>query len=159
MLNNKYFRRLKKEYRNHYDDMPIEELDISVGLFNYLKRHRVNTYGEIRHLSPWKLARLLDWCDCYISEITERMAVLEKTEKPIETFTPVETLGLDPSTICVLHQYSISSVEALVKVTSKELREDFLGIGPKRLKRISQCLAEHGLSLACSGIIAGENAV
>lgn len=158
MSDKDYYKKVRKKYRKNYDRMPLEELDLSLFTFNQLKRNGVSVYGEIRNLPDWKLARLLMWNDKALAEVKQKMSLFDEKRGQFTVITPIETLDLDPSIVRILQRYSVNSVETLVSLTRKELLEDFMGIGKIRTKKIKECLADHGLSLANSRKTKTDNA-
>ena len=142
-----YFKRARKEYRNGYDRMPIEELDLPVSVFNRLKRNGINVYGEFRHLPDWKIAKLLLWNRRFLMDVKRKMDLFEAKKKPLRCMTPIETLGLDAHTTTLLKKFSVDSVEDLTSISAGELHDEFPGIGKVRLQQIRQRLAGKGFAL------------
>ena len=158
MSDKDYYKKVRKKYRKNYDQMPIEELDLSLFAFNRLKRNGISVYGEIRNLPDWKLTRLLTWNDKALAEVKQKISLFENEREQVTVFTPIETLDLDPSIVRILKRYSVNSVETLTSLTRKELLNDFMGIRQIRTKKIKECLADHGLSLANSRKTKTDNA-
>ena len=98
------------------------------------------------------------WNDRALTEVKQKVSLFEDKREQVTVLTPIEALDLDPSVVRILQRYSVNSVETLTSLTRKDLLNDFMGIGSIRTKRIKQCLAEHGLSLANSRKAKTDNA-
>ena len=136
-----HFREIRKVYRHGYDRVPIEDLHLSISVYNRLRRSGIRMYGEIRHLPDWKLAQLL-WCDnSALSELKQHMEWFEKKRKPSVAGTPIEVLGMGSEIVTTLKWYAIYTVEDLASISTEDLKNEIKGIGPARLNKILECLS------------------
>jgi len=73
-----------------------------------------------------------------------------KNQEKSDIFKLLDQATLDLAEVpgCFLRYLDIQA--RMNRYTRKDLLNDFMGIGSIRTKRIKQCLAEHGLSLANS---------
>jgi DNA-directed RNA polymerase subunit alpha len=59
-----------------YDDMTIEELDLSVRAFNCLKRAEINTVGELINKTPEEMMKVRNLGKKSLEEVDEKLALL-----------------------------------------------------------------------------------
>ncbi|NPV71802.1 MAG: DNA-directed RNA polymerase subunit alpha [Firmicutes bacterium] len=74
----------EQDERNHYLDMPIEELDLSVRSFNCLKRAGINTVGQLIEKTDEEMIKVRNLGKKSLEEVKQKLAALGLSLRPPE---------------------------------------------------------------------------